>query len=300
MATKIEWTDKTWNPVVGCKKISPGCDHCYAERMANRLAGMGKSNYLEVIDYHQGGWNGNVWTCTQRHWDNIPKSGRCFVGSMSDLFYEEVPLRFIDEVYSELLTHHRATYQILTKRPQRALEYYQSAIVDAEEHDGLPCPIVNAPNIWFGATAENQECLDWRARDLIQIPAIVRFFSLEPLLGPITLKFHLGFAPKHEDLRSQFHWVIVGPETGPGRRPCELEWIDSIVAQCHAADVPIFVKAIHIADGRGGTRVVKDINQISNQLAMAPEKLRQWPDDRRRQGRRWRKATRQSAITNNP
>lgn len=259
--TRIEWSNQTWNPIVGCSKVSPGCQNCYAERMAQRLAGMGQPNYLDVINYYDGRWNGEVAVCTQRHWDNIPKSGMCFVCSMGDLFHEKVPFQFLDEVYSEMISHPNTTFQVLTKRPDRALEYYRSCIADADEHDGLPCPIVNAPNIWMGATCENQEWADRRLRDLYEIDPVLRFASFEPLLGPVDLKFHLGLAPNHEDLRGLLGWIIVGCESGPGRRRCQLNWLRSIVQQGQAANIPVFVKQVDL-----NGKVVKDITKFPRDL----------------------------------
>lgn len=257
--SKIEWTGKTWNPVVGCKKISAGCANCYAERMAFRLAHMGQANYQRVVD--SAGWNGDVALCTQRHFDNIPKRGMCFVGSMTDLFYEKVPDRYLDEVYSAMLTQYKTTFQILTKRPERALAYYQSWIADAEEYDGLPSPIVNAPNIWFGVSAENQEMADRRIDTLMQIPAIVRFVSAEPLLGQLVFR-----GPVCE-------WVILGCESGPRRRQCKMVWMRSVVEQCRTDGVPVFVKQVDI-DGH----VVKDPEAIAAHLGFDVEQIRQFPD----------------------
>ena len=268
--SKIAWTGTTWNPIVGCSKVSAGCRNCYAERMAFRLAHMGQANYQQVVD--SAGWNGRVATCSARHWDNVPKSGLCFVCSMGDLFYEAVPCRYLDEVYSEMLSHPNTTFQVLTKRPQRALHYYESSIDNSGAYEGLLSRIGNAPNIWLGATCENQEWADRRLKVLYEIDPVLRFASLEPLLGRIDLKFHLGLAPNHEDLQGLLGWLIVGCESGSGRRPCKLQWVRAIVDQCGAAGVPVFVKQIEI-DGR----VVHDVEPIAKALGYTVAEIRQFP-----------------------
>lgn len=295
--TKIPWTQHTWNPEVGCAKVSPGCAHCYGEPMATRLAHMGQANYQRIIT--AGRWNGKVAPCSRRHWDNVPKSGMCFVCSMGDLFYEGISDERRDEIYSRMLQHHQTTFQVLTKRPERALAYYENCIEDADQFDGLPSPIVNAPNIWLGVTAENQEWADRRIAILKQIEAVVLFVSCEPLLAPIDIRRWLAPTYRCEcgDVRplgerscprcgrwpgklgdqlgrsSMVNWVIVGCESGPGRRPCELEWVADIVDQCHAAAVPPFVKQVDL-----NGKVVKDPQRIAAALNRSVEEIQQWPD----------------------
>lgn len=211
MATnsEIEWTDATWNPVTGCSKISPGCKHCYAARMANRLQAMGQANYR----------NGFEVTLQPKMLD-LPlqwkSSKRIFVNSMSDLFHPDVPLSYIKQVFAVM---HRAPwhqYQILTKRSERLLE--------------LNDKVEWAPQIWMGVSVENQRCVS-RITDLRKTDAHVKFLSLEPLLGPLR-KLKLG----------GIDWAIVGGESGPGARPVDPEWVTDIRDQCLAADVPFFFK----------------------------------------------------------
>jgi protein gp37 len=207
--SSIEWTESTWNPITGCTKVSPGCKHCYAERMAKRLQAMGMEKYA----------NGFSLTL---HEDELEKPLKLktpqviFVNSMSDLFHKNVPLGFIHRVFD---TIHRAdwhTFQILTKRANRLLEL--------DKHIDWP------ENAWMGVSVE---CQDYTSRiDLLrQTHARVKFLSLEPLLGPLP----------HLDL-SGIDWVIVGGESGPGARPMSDEWVIDIREQCIAAGVPFFFK----------------------------------------------------------
>lgn len=255
--TKIEWTESTWNPVTGCTPISPGCANCYARRMATRLAGRcgyDKDHPFQITS-HDDRYDEPL------HWK---KARMCFVCSMGDLFHEDVPVGCQVGVYETIsddaAQHH--TFQILTKRPQNMDDFHHDEVVGA------------LPNLWLGVTAENQPCADERIPILLGIPAAVRFASLEPLLGPIDLEHAHLDAPGGAFL----DWVIVGAETGPGRRWCDSRWASDVVKQCHTASVPVFVKALHVNDGKGRPAVVKDINHISNQLGYAPEDLRQWPE----------------------
>lgn len=204
----IEWTDATWNPVTGCTKVSPGCKHCYAERFAERFRGVPGHPF-------EFGFDLRLWPerLTQPIKWRAPR--RIFVNSMSDLFHPDVPEQFIGRVFDvmEEASHHQ--FQVLTKRPERALELAPR----------LPWP----ENVWMGTSVESQ--LYTRRIDMLrQIRAQVRFLSCEPLLGPLTL-----------DLRG-IHWVIVGGESGPGARPMLPEWVTSIRDQCHNADVAFFFK----------------------------------------------------------
>lgn len=208
-ASGIEWTDATWNPVTGCNKISPGCKHCYAERMAKRLLAMGSANYK----------NGFALTL-QPHALEIPlgwkRSRMVFVNSMSDLFHKDVPLTFIQQVFEVMNRADWHTFQILTKRPERALE--------------LSPRLCWSKNIWMGTSIESNKYVA-RAESLRQIPAHVRFLSLEPLLGPLP------------DLAlDDIHWAIVGGESGPGARPMQEEWVKQLRDLCLGAKVPFFFK----------------------------------------------------------
>ena len=211
MATNshIEWTQMTWNPVTGCTKISQGCKHCYAERMSKRLRAMGNNRYQ----------NGFRLTLHEDLID-LPRRWRqpklVFVNSMSDLFHADVPLEFIQRVFETMAACPQHTFQVLTKRSERVRE--------AAEH--LPWP----ENLWMGVSVENQAVIH-RVADLQNVPAQVRFLSVEPLIGPLD-RLPLG----------GIHWVIVGGESGPGARAMKAEWVESIHCQCQNAGVAFFFK----------------------------------------------------------
>jgi len=248
--SKIEWTDATWNPVTGCTKVSQGCKHCYAERTWARL-----SNNPKTI-YH-----GRAFTDVQCHMDRIEqplrwrKPRRIFVNSMSDLFHDDVPDRFIADVFATIAATSWHTYQVLTKRPQRALELLGSGCMGGLEemieesmalitHSDLIWPI---PNLWLGVSVEDQAAADERIPLLLQTPAAVRWISAEPLLGPISF---VGMFANTSDIRDGTNalevldWVVVGGESGPGARGCRVADIRQIVRQCRAAGVPVFVKQL--------------------------------------------------------
>ena len=190
--SSIEWTESTWNPLTGCTKISPGCKHCYAERMARRLQAMGQPNYA----------NGFKLTLHE-HALEAPLSWKkpqvVFVNSMSDLFHRDVPTEFIQQVFSVMRRASWHTFQVLTKRSERLLEL---------------SPQIDWPdNVWMGVSVETQDYA-FRIDHLRQTGARTRFLSLEPLLGPLP----------RLDLRG-INWVIVGGESGPGARPLHEEWV---------------------------------------------------------------------------
>jgi protein gp37 len=208
-ASKIEWTEFTWNPVTGCSKISEGCRHCYAERMARRLKAMGNARYA----------NGFKVTL---HDDlvELPRRMRSprliFVNSMSDLFHEKVPTDFIRRVFDTMRASPQHTFQVLTKRSRRLREL-------APE---LPWP----RHVWIGVSVEDSRVLS-RTDDLRAVPAPVRFLSCEPLIGPLDALPLGGIS-----------WVIVGGESGPGARPMRTAWVESIRRQCRDARVRFFFK----------------------------------------------------------
>lgn len=205
----IEWTDATWNPVTGCTKVSPGCKHCYAARMAKRLQAMGQPNYA----------NGFEPTLHQ-HMLGIPSHWKqrryIFVNSMSDLFQKDVPLPFIRKVFAAMRAADWHQYQILTKRSDRLLE--------------LDRFLKWEPHIWMGVSVENKN-YSFRIDQLRQTKAHIKFLSLEPLLGPLS-----GLILEDID------WVIVGGESGPGARPVNPDWVREIREQCIQASVPFFFK----------------------------------------------------------
>ena len=211
MGTKstIEWTESTWNPITGCTKISPGCKHCYAERLALRLQLMGQPNYT----------NGFTLTLQEKSLE-LPlrwkRPQTIFVNSMSDLFHKDVPAGFIKRVFDVMNQAKWHRYQILTKRSERLLE--------------LSHQLEWKPHIWMGVSVENEQ-YTFRIDHLSKTQACVKFLSLEPLLGPLP----------NLDL-SGIDWVIVGGESGPGARVMLKSWVVDIRDQCLEANVPFFFK----------------------------------------------------------
>lgn len=207
--TKIEWTEITWNPVTGCRKISPGCMNCYAERMATRLRQMGAVRYKNgfKITLHE-----DIAELPLK-WK---KPQMVFVNSMSDLFLEDVPSQFIKKIFDVMHKAHWHTFQVLTKRAERLLE--------------LSRELSWSPNIWMGVAVENEDYTH-RIDHLRKTDAHIKFLSVEPLLGPIP----------NLDLEG-IDWVIVGGESGPGARLMKPEWVLDIRDQCQRVDVPFFFK----------------------------------------------------------
>tara|TARA_B100000315_G_C14473761_1_gene539612 strand:+ start:192 stop:962 length:771 start_codon:yes stop_codon:yes gene_type:complete len=225
--SKIEWTNSTWNPVTGCTRISPGCKNCYAERMAKRLFAMGQPRYK------------NKFKVTLQP-DLIKKplswrkSQHVFVNSMSDLFHPDVPLEYIESVFSIMQRASWHTFQILTKRPEKLLEIYQY----------LAWP----KNIWLGVSVESSD-YKYRIDYLKEIPAAVRFLSIEPLLGPIN---QLSL--------KKIDWVILGGESGPHAREMKPDWVLPIRDKCLKSGVPFFFKQW------GGTKKRKSGNNLSGKI----------------------------------
>lgn len=257
----IEWTEQTWNPIVGCSILSPGCTNCYAMAMAARIEAMnaeareserrfGKQRSAAAqYDGTTRKVNGNaVWTGKLALApDNVllaplkrKKPTTYFVNSMGDLFHEDCPDEWIDKVFAVMALTPQHTYQVLTKRAQRMRQWF--ADVERSDHVGLsmlaiagtlphghrrvPWPL---PNVWLGTSTEDQRRYDERKDDLRNTPAAIRFFSMEPLLGSIATDY-LG------------DWVIVGGESGPAARPMHPDWARSLRDQCAVAGVPFFFK----------------------------------------------------------
>ena len=216
----IEWTDATWNPVRGCTKISPGCTHCYAETFAERFRGVPGHPYEQGFDLRL--WPDRL--SLPLHW-KAPR--RIFVNSMSDLFHDRLPDEFIDLVFFTMRRAHWHQFQVLTKRPERMVNY----LADRCRSWG---PLTStAPHIWLGTSIESQSYIGHAAL-LAQVSCRVRFLSLEPLLGELDLSGLLG--------ADRINWVIVGGESGHGARPMAVDWVRVIRAQCLEASVPFFFK----------------------------------------------------------
>lgn len=208
--SKIEWTEKTWNPVTGCIKVSPGCKHCYAETLSTRLKSMGVRGY-------ENGFELSLLPERLEQPRRRKKPTMYFVNSMSDLFQEDVPFAFIEQVINVIEDTPWHTYQILTKRGERMFEFFQSRSVP--------------DNAWLGVSVEDKKYGKLRITSLQKIKAKTRFLSVEPLLedlGRISLK--------------GIHWVIVGGESGAGARPMKQEWVEKIQTQCQRSKVDFFFK----------------------------------------------------------
>ncbi len=239
--TKIEWADKVWNPVTGCTPVSEGCAHCYAKRMHERF---NKTPFSE-IQFFDERLNQPL---------HLRKPRKIFVCSMGDLFHEDVHFPFIKYVWDIILEARQHTFLILTKRPKRMLDFTQW-MAGSDDISTAHWP----RNVWLGVSVENQKTADERIPILLQIPAAVRFVSVEPMLGEIDIGQYLfcdGSIKKHcEDpcdgcrRAHGINWVIAGCESGPKRRQCKVEWVRSLRTQCVQAEVPFFLKQMEV-DGK--------------------------------------------------
>lgn len=276
----IAWTDETWNPLRGCSRVSEGCCNCYAEAVAARFSGPGQP-YEGLAERTERGprWTGEVRLIREKldqplRWR---RPRRVFVNSMSDLFHESVPFETIAAIYGVMAAAPQHTFQVLTKRPARAREFFEwldakaSACqlvfpYDSQAWRRLHClnakaliatghrrcviqnPVWPPPNVWLGVSVEDQATADERIPLLLKCPAAVRWVSAEPLLGPVDFVMATGntsfdgggdFGPDRT-----FDWVVVGGESGPRARPCDVTWVRSIIVQCRVAGVPVFVKQL--------------------------------------------------------
>ncbi len=297
--TTIAWTDATWNPVRGCSRISPGCGGakgvggCYAEKVAGRFSGPGLPyEGLAVIGPNGARWSGKV-KLVQEHlkeplrWS---KPRRIFVNSMSDLFHEALSNEDIAAVFGVMAASPRHTFQVLTKRAERLESWFRWAEAGgcafircwraAEEAGALPerdffgVPDRDTPwplpNVWLGVSVENQKYAEDRIPCLVAAPAAVRFISAEPLLGPVDFTFSVR---DPRPIAAPEEWmpaiagidqIIVGGESGPGARPCALEWIEDIIQQCETSGTHCFVKQL-------GAMVVSEervVDDVADQRAL--------------------------------
>ena len=266
--TTIEWAQvpgyrgDVWNPTTGCSKVSQGCKHCYAETMHRRLNAMG------VKGYERPFLEGARPVPERLHKPlKVKKPTAYFVNSMSDLFHEDVPFSYIDQVFAVMALCPQHLFLILTKRPERMAEYWstpgrreliEAAILQVMDANGLPTMVVPwvsermdaIPNVWLGTSVEDQATADARIPHLLHCPAAVRFLSCEPLLGAVDLKlnhrmplnFHKPEERRYIEVAEELHWVIAGGESGPGARPMHPDWARSVRDQCAAAGVPFFFK----------------------------------------------------------
>lgn len=227
---KISWCTATWNPIVGCSKCSPGCKNCYAERMAKRLRGMSLPQYQDVVD--KNGWTGK----TMFSYGHLPKKpSLVFVSSMGDFFHESVSDQMLSNAFSVMCENQQHTFILLTKRPERMLNYIN-------QH------LRSLPNkLWCGVTVCNQEEADKKIPVLLDVWSNVRLVSIEPMLGPVDLyRGGFGFLEQIKSPQGIQHekldWVICGGESGPGARPIKPEWVRQIRDQCVEAGVPFHFK----------------------------------------------------------
>ena len=264
--TSIEWTDKVWNPVRGCRRVSAGCERCYAERMAHRFSGVGQP-YEGLTRLGSKGpvWTGKARVVPEKLGEPLSwkKPRRIFVNSMSDLFHEDVPDEFIAAVFAVMSLAKQHTFQLLTKRPERMGELLRDGFTDSivnkslrrfDEALGLlPGSVEQAanlmewplPDVWLGVSVEDQATADERIPLLLETPAAVRWLSMEPLLGPVDLsRWPDGSSDIMTPLTGspRIDWVVVGGESGPNARPMHPAWARDIRDQCVRVGVPFHFK----------------------------------------------------------
>lgn len=307
--TKIEWADATWNPTRGCSRVSEGCRHCYAERMAGRFSGPGLAyEGLAAMHGNEARWTGELRLVPEvlelpLRW---ARPRRIFVDSMSDLFHERMPAGWIDRVFSVMARAPQHQFLILTKRPQRMQSYValagSRAARRAEAFATWPLP-----NVWLGVSVESEATAFARIPVLLETRAALRFLSCEPLLGPIDLRPFLA----HKDVtslrithgsfdadvllsplveigigtadvieRPAIGWVITGGESGPHSRPMQLEWARALRDQCARAGVPFFFKQwgdwrpdgdrmVRVGKGSAGSR----LDGVQHREIPSPERM---------------------------
>jgi protein gp37 len=223
--SKIEWTDATWNPTTGCTKVSDGCDHCYAHKLAHERLAQHYSRTLPVIQTPENladPFSIRLWPERLKQPGSWRTPRIVFVNSMSDLFHVDVPESFVRQVFEVMLKVDRHIYQVLTKRPARAVRFFQ--------RNADLFPSGRAPgHIWMGTSVENQD-VAYRVSQLRKVPAEIRFLSCEPLLGPVRL-----------DLAG-IHWVIAGGESGAEFRVMDEQWALDLRDQCTTQAIPFFFK----------------------------------------------------------
>ena len=285
--TKIEWAEASWSPIIGCSKVSPGCTNCYAERMANRIVGMEYKQIYSGIpttkiptkyNYVMGSgkWNGKTFFVESAlekptKWK---KPRTIFVCSMGDLFHESVPFEWIDKVVDVMVECRRHTFLLLTKRPEVLKAYSEYNMSEA------------IPNIWLGVTCENQEQADKRIPILLQIPAAKRFVSIEPMLSEVNLRelrppysnlvYDSILGRKYNnyqqsdwyaDTYGKLDWVLVGSESGPCKRPMDIEWVRHLRNQCVEFEIPFFFKQMY--DGNKKITMPELDGRIWNQMPIS-------------------------------
>ncbi len=301
--TSIQWTDRTWNVTRGCTRVSEGCRHCYAERQAHRFSGPGQP-YQGLTKLTSKGhvWTGDVEFVPKMLAEPLgwKKPQRVFVNSMSDLFHEDFTNEQIAAVFGVMAACQQHTFQVLTKRPARMLEWFRALPSEAWHanvfvkacarehavwreqlhHWAMVWPL---PNVWLGVSVEDQQRADERIPLLLQCPAAVRFVSAEPLLGPVDLDPYLGVVSVEQpEPPVKLDWVIAGGESGPGARPCCLSWLRNIVHDCEEAGVACFIKQLGARPYEANREVDDEVDQwaVGEWLKLADRKggdMSQWP-----------------------
>jgi len=266
--TGIEWTDATWNVIYGCSRVSPGCEHCYAESFTHRFAGKGqKFEGLTVLKKQGPSWTGKIMLSPERLTQPLrwQRPRMIFVNSLSDVFHKDVPFEYIAAMFGVMALAQEHQFQILTKRSARMVEFFEwleqrTSVIGGhakgnklayclmwlkgynDDHKlgiDIPKEILNGEvdlawplnNVWMGVSVEDQPRADERIPNLQKVPAAIRFLSMEPLLGAV------------DDLDlTDIHWVILGGESGPGSRPMAPDWVRGVRDQCIAENVPFFMK----------------------------------------------------------
>lgn len=281
--SKIQWTEKTWNPIRGCARVSAGCENCYAERHAHRFSGPGQPWHgLTVLGNSGPRWAGEARFIPEKLGDPLKwqKPQRVFVNSMTDLFHGDITNEQIAAVFGVMAACPQHTFQVLTKRPARMVEWFRWFNSETQVSDftldewyisecyarevlgdiratatGRSWPL---SNVWLGVSVENQTTANERIPLLLQCPAAVRWVRAEPLLDAVDLEPWMPHSPEETGQRRNvpLDWIVVGGESGAKARPCNVEWIRSIVRQCKRNDVPVFVKQL------GAFAVADDMAEI--------------------------------------
>lgn len=303
VVTGISWTDSTWNPISGCSMVSKGCMNCYAEKIAARFSwapdySKHPGPYFGLVK--DGKWNGQV--DFSEHSLLVPlkwkKPRRIFVNSMSDLFHENVPDEWIDKIFAVMALAPRHTFQILTKRPKRMLEYFSayhasvveltrarlaidrcSAEMNGGSFHGNGWPL---PNVWLGVSVEDQETADERIPLLLQVPAAIRFVSYEPALAPVNFRlgiYQLVSGGSQGISLVGLDWIIVGGESGPNARPFDFVWARQVISQCRASETKCFIKQLGSkARGPLGQAPYSEAMNLKDRAGADPS---EWPKDLR-------------------
>lgn len=252
--TSIQWTDKSWNPVTGCTKVSAGCRNCYAERVFPRAYSRTcRICGLTVDECNCDYFKQREFTDVMCHRDRVEqplhwrKPSLVFVNSMSDLFHEDVPYEFIDTVFETMALTPGHTYQILTKRHERMAEYIRSGrnltdIFGKWAVTGTGQNVWPLPNVWLGVSVEDQESADKRIPTLVHVQAAVRFISYEPALGPINFAAIPSAGCYLHGFPDNISWLIFGGESGHGARETKLEWARNTMKTCDSAGCRFFMK----------------------------------------------------------